>query len=125
MQPVSQIQPAYRPISSSTNPLASNPTNSPLSIALSLPKPARIQKRTSPNPLADFNTLGGEGYGITERSPRAMGERGAVERTHSEDVWDRDILEPDVDDRAGAGGCGCWTVSYLKLVHRVAILMRE
>jgi hypothetical protein len=120
-QPVSQIQPSYRPISSSTNPLASNPTNSPLSIALALPKPARIQKRTSSSTLGDVYSLGGEEYGIAERAPRAMRERGAVERTLSEDGWDRDILEPEEDDRAG--GCGCWSVSYSKMDHCGVILM--
>lgn len=108
-QPVSQIQPSYRPISSSTNPLASNPTNSPFSIALTLPKPARIQKRTSSSTLGDVYSLSEEEYGISERAPRAMRERGAAERTLSEDGWDRDILEPEEDDRAG--GCGCWNVS--------------
>jgi hypothetical protein len=114
-QPVSQIRPLYRPTSSSTNPLASNPTNSPLSIPLAAPKPTHIQNKTSPTPLADFNKLGGE------RSPRPMRERGAVERTPSEESWDRDILKPEED----VSGCGCWTVSYLKLGHRVAILIRE
>jgi hypothetical protein len=50
-----------------------------------------------------------------------MRERGAVERTLSEDGWDRDILEPEGDDRVG--GCGCWSVSYAKMDCRGVILM--
>ena len=50
-----------------------------------------------------------------------MRERGAVERTLSEDGWDRDILEPEGDDRVG--GCGCWSVSYAKRDYCVVILM--
>ena len=107
-QPVSQIQLSYRPISSITNPLTSNPTNSPLSIGLTLPKPARIQKRTSSSTLGDVCSLREEEYGTSERVPRAMREGGAVERTQSEDGWERHILEPE-DYRVG--GCGCWNVS--------------
>jgi hypothetical protein len=52
-----------------------------------------------------------------------MRERGAVERTLSDDGWDRDILEPEEDDRAW--GCGCWNVSYANMSRGDVVLMKK